>query len=115
MVDINDRRNKSETSYHQSTPVGVRRILESHMGSRDSRLTVHYGDPETGAAWGDSETGYVGRSSGDVKVPLVVHNLRSSGGGAMLDKNIVKIEAARKSRDGSRPVLWQHPNYTDPS
>lgn len=111
MVDFNDRRN-TDTHYNELTPIAVRRVLDSHITNRDSRLTIHYGDHETGQAWGDTETGYVGRSSGEKKIPLIVHNRRSMGGGGILDKNVVKIESARKNRDGSRQVLYQHPRYS---
>lgn len=114
MVDFNDRRN-TETSYNDLTPVAVRKVLDSHISARKngggSRLNIHYGDHESGQAWGDVESGYVGRSTGEKPIPLVVHNQRSMGGSGVLDKNIVKIESARKNRDGSRNVLWQHPRF----
>jgi len=114
MVEFNDRRN-GDTHYDVSTPVAVRQILDGRMGRRDQgRITVHYGNPESGQAWGDQESGYVSRSSGEKKIPILTHNSRSMGGFGMLDKNIVKIETARKNRNGSRTVLWQHPNYTEP-
>lgn len=50
--------------------------------------------------------GYIGRSTGSVKIPLLVHNERSMGGPALLDHCIVRIRTSRGGR-----VLWQHPKY----
>ena len=103
------------THFHPDTAPQVRRVVEDQLAARKQgggmRLRFHYGDPTTGQAWGDSETGYVGRSTGQIKIPLVVHNARSMGGGGLLDKNVVKIEGTRKDRSGNRPVLYQHPDY----
>lgn len=89
----------------------VQQQLDAHPANR-VRLRFHYGDPQTGEAWGDVETGRVGRSTGTQKIPLVVHNARSLGGGA-LSGSIVKIDVARKNRGGSRDVLFQHPDFHD--
>jgi hypothetical protein len=103
-----------ETHYNPRTHPGAKAVIESHLQARKQgqgqRLRFHYGDNETGRAWGDTESGYVGRSTGSQKIPLVVHNARSMGGGGLLDANVVKIESTRKSK-GAHPVLWQHPNY----
>jgi len=97
------------TTYHDRTPAEVVALLERNRTTSAytrPRLRLEYGDAETGRAWGDVETGYVGRSSGPVKVPIILHNLRSMGGGAISDGSIVRISMAR---GGS--VLWQHPTY----
>lgn len=89
----------------------VQQQLDAHPSNR-ARLRFHYGDVKTGQAWGDVETGRVGRSTGTRPIPLVVHNARSMGGGA-LSGSIVKIDAARKNRGGTRDVLFQHPDFHD--
>lgn len=94
------------TTYGGATPAPVIELLQRYLGSRTTRLRLHYGDQATGQAWGDAEVGYIGRSMGPVKVPLCIANSRSGGGGALLDHCIVKIELAR-----GKSVLWQHPQY----
>jgi len=98
------------TSYHDETPDDVIRVLEN---ARQHRLRLHVSlgeteGPQAGRDWLEEfEThGYVGRSMGPVKVPLLVANRRSTGGGAILDHRIVRI---RESAGGR--VLYQHPQY----
>ena len=93
------------TYYHKETPERVVRNLEASR-KHGMRLVIFYGDGTTGKAWGDIEEGRIGRSTGTVKIPLVISNSRSTGGGGVLDHCIVKIlQAARKA------VLYQHPQY----
>lgn len=95
------------TYYDERTPDAVVQVLErARTASRKYRLRLWYGDPATGKLWGDVETGYIGRSMGPIKVPLLIANNRSSGGPALLDHCIVKIAHANKSNGG---VLYKHP------
>jgi len=98
------------TSYHDETPGEVIRVFESARLNR-TRLHVSLGNiegPEAGKDWLEEfEThGYVGRSMGPVKVPLLIANRRSTGGGAILNHRIVRIRESARGR-----VLWQHPQY----
>ena len=95
------------TSFDERTPDEVIRVLESARQNR-SRLHISLGDTASGRDWLEEfEThGYVGRSLGPMKVPLLVANRRSLGGGSILDHCIVRI---RESAGGR--VLWQHPDY----
>ena len=74
------------TSYRNETPDEVIRVLESARQNR-TRLHISLGETASGRDWLEEfEThGYVGRSMGPVKVPLLVANTRSLGGGAILD------------------------------
>jgi hypothetical protein len=67
---------------------------------------LHLGDSETGNDWLEENEvhGLIGRSTGIVKVPLLLANSRSTGGGAILDHCIVRI------RHGNSTV-YQHTNY----
>lgn len=98
------------TYYHKETPDQVIEILEgSRLSYREKRLRVHYGDTKTGKDWMEQYDimGYVGRSMGPIKIPLLIHNKRSMGGGGMLDHCIVKITETVKPHK----VLYQHPKY----
>ena len=98
------------TSYYIRTPDEVIRVLE-HARLNRTRLHVslgHTDGPKAGLDWLEEfeSHGYIGRIMGPIKVPLLVANSRSSGGGALLDHCIVRI---RQSAGGR--VLWQHPAY----
>lgn len=95
------------TSYHAETSDEVVRVLE-RARILETRITVDYGDVETGRSWGEVNdiTGYVARSTGPTKVPLLLYNRRSTGAPAMLDHCIVRIRTTRGKR-----VLYQHPKF----
>lgn len=95
------------TSYDMGTRQGVINVLENAR-LNNYRIRVHYGDVATGRDWNDTHdvTGYVGRSTGSIKIPLLVYNKRSMGAGGMLDNCIVKITEAKGKR-----ILYQHKNY----
>ena len=82
------------TAYHVETPDVVVSILDRALKSHHTiRLRIHYGDPKTGRAWDNKpETGSIGRSTGSIKIPLLIKTTRSLGGGGLLDNCIIKIE-----------------------
>jgi hypothetical protein len=94
------------THYKSETPDAVISILEQARTSR-WRLRMHYGDRETGRAWGDVTTGYIGRSTGPVKIPLAIRDSRCLGGSGILDHCIIRIEHANKKLGG---MIWQSAN-----
>ena len=73
------------------------------------RVRIALGDRETGRDWCEEfgVTGYVSRTMGPIKAPLLVHNSRSMGGGIISTGALVRIASTRK---GGR-VFWQHPAY----
>jgi len=99
---------KNGTSYHKDTPPRVVQILEAarlaHKRGEGYRLRIHYGDPATGQKWGDHHSeqpcGYIGRSGGRLKVPLLLSLRTSIGGEAIFLSRIVKIEHANKQNGG---------------
>jgi hypothetical protein len=105
------------TYYDSTTPDKVIEVLENARTKR-IRIQVDYGytnldkkisDSRTnGQSWGEVNdiTGYVGRSTGERKIPLLVHNSRSLGGGAILTHCIVKIVTTK-----GKKVLYEHPTY----
>ena len=92
---------------HEQTPIGVVRALNTAHQAR-THIRIRLGDTGTGKDWLEEfdVEGYVGNSIGPLKVPLLLHNRRSLGGGAILDHRIVRIVETRTGR-----VLYSHPNY----
>lgn len=98
------------TSYDTRTPDEVIRVLENARINR-TRLHISLGETDgvnAGRDWLEEfEThGYVGRSIGPVKVPLLVANIRSLGGGSILTHCVVRIRTSAGGR-----VLYLHPKY----
>jgi hypothetical protein len=93
------------TAYHMKTPEAVIRVLENAMASR-ARIRVFLGDTETGRDWLEEHDvmGYVGRSTGNLQIPLLVNNSRSMGGGALLSHCIIRITIDKQT-------VYAHPTY----
>lgn len=99
------KRLSSGTCYHVETKAEVANILEDAR-QKDYPLRIFYGDQVSGRDWLEEHdvVGYIGRSTGSVKVPLMIKNRRKSGGPALLDQCIVKIMRGTLT-------LYQHQNY----
>lgn len=95
----------NDTWYCFNTPDRVIQILDGAMKNH-KRIRVFYGDTETGRDWCEffDTIGYVSRSCGNVKIPLLLNNSRSIGGTSILDGSIVKITI-------DKVVVYQHLNY----
>lgn len=76
--------------------VDVMEALE-RANNTDTRIRIWYGDTNTGIVWGEDNDvlGYVGRSTGKIKAPLLIPNKRSMGGGAMAHNSIVRIDTTQ--------------------
>lgn len=96
------------TAYHAETPQAVINLLENSRQS-GTRLRVFYGDTATGRDWLEENDvcGRVGRSTGTIKIPLLIKSSLSTGGSALLDNCIVKIMIGKN-------VVYQHPAYNQP-
>ena len=95
------------TYYHIETSPMICKLLEK-IRKDGTRVRFHWGDTITGRDFGDSYDveGRLGRSSGPVKVPILLHNRRSMGGSHILDHCIVKIVETKGKR-----VIYQHALY----
>lgn len=89
------------TSYHEETPQKLVEVLEMLRTNR-TRITLDYGDTKTGKSWGEvyDISGIIGRSTGTNKIPLLINNARSLGGGALLYNCILSIRHANKKDGG---------------
>lgn len=96
------------TYYDKNTPDEVIRVLENARKS-GQRVRVFYGNTITGQDWGeDCDTmGYVDRSYGEVRVPILVKTKRSGYGAPLLANHIVKITINKRT-------FYCHPNYRYP-
>lgn len=103
----------NRTWFSLNTPQRVQEILEaSRLNPDGQRLRLYYGDTETGRSWMDEHdmVGYIGRSGGMLKTPLLIHNHASRGGGAILTDCIVRIIDTASKRD-----LYRHPTFSMPA
>jgi hypothetical protein len=98
------RRLKSGTCYHADTPDTVVGILET-LRQTGRKVRLFYGDVQTGQSWFEEYDviGFIGRSLGPIKVPLLVP-MGDCGGPALLDHCIIRIDTPRK-------VLYQHETF----
>ena len=75
------------------------------------RIRIWYGDRKTGRSWNEEYdvTGRVGRSCGNIKIPLLIYNKRSYGGGALLTGSILRVDDIEDKR-----TLWQAEGFNIP-
>lgn len=97
------------TRYDKDTPEELIDVLEQ-VRNLGFRIRIYYGDQMTGVDWEETcdIEGYVKRSTGKIKLPILVYSTINSGGSEIPTAHIVKIEYANKKYGG---VLWEHPNY----
>lgn len=108
-VHFRDVRSPGGTFYHDTTPPEVVAALDGAMRSR-ARVRIFYGDRATGRDWLEENdvTGTVGRSGGQMPIPILLPTSRSTGGGGILTDSIVRLIV------GGREV-YRHPSYHQPS
>ena len=97
------------TSYDINTDKKVVSILDDAIISR-KRLKLDYGNTETGESWNECYDiiGRIGRSTGSIKIPLLILTSRSYGGGALLDSCIIKITDIKTGN-----VIYKNQNYKE--
>lgn len=93
--------------YHAETTDEMIKILHN-IRKLGTRVRFHWGDIKTGRDWGDDYgvKGTIGNSMGPIKIPILIYNRRSTGGGALLEAHCVKITETKGGR-----VIYQHPKY----
>ena len=98
------RRMPSGTCYHADTPETVIAVLENHRRNQ-RKIRLFYGNTQTGQSWLDEYdvVGCIGRSTGPIKVPLLIPP-GDIGGPALLDHCLIGIDSPRK-------VLYQHDRF----
>lgn len=101
------------TTYNDATPFDVVKWLETSR-ERKQRIRLFYGNRKTGICWNDEfdTIGHVGRSTGTSKIPLLIKNSRSFGGGAILDHCIIRIDT-KDSSNKIRTVYLQNNAHFD--
>jgi len=87
------------TFYDVRTSDNVVNVLEN-CRRNGTRIILDYGDTTTGKSWNEvyDITGRLGRSTGNIKIPILLHNTRSIGGTAILDHCIIGIKESKGGR-----------------
>lgn len=101
------------TWYDLKTPMMVKVALEIAR-NRKKRVRIWYGDTDTGESWLEEHdvVGYVGRSTGIKKVPLLIANSAASGGGAILDNRIIRVVQIEGKLELYRHSSFRVPDMT---
>jgi hypothetical protein len=81
------------TSYGVRTNENIIRVLENCRKNK-TRITLDYGNVNTGDSWGDlyDITGRISRSDGINKIPILLFNSRSIGSQPITDDCIIGIK-----------------------
>lgn len=97
--------------FNNETSDKVKQCIEYCYNSK-LRVRIWYGDTNTGVSWMDEydTMGTIGRSTGKQKIPLLIKNSRSSGGGGILCHCIIRIDVIK-----SRRTIYKHPSFTVPT
>ncbi len=93
--------------FNEKTPQQVCEIL-AQLNQNKKRVKLIIGNTETGKSWNEEydTTGTIGKSTGNIKIPLLIATKRSHGGGAVMDDNILIIREMQTGR-----ILYQAPNF----
>ena len=87
------------TSYHESTPDTLITVLEKARTER-TRVVFDFGNTDTKESWNESFDicGYISRSMGPIKIPMLVYNSRSLGGGSILTQHVLPVKTSKGKR-----------------
>jgi hypothetical protein len=95
------------TYFDSNTPDELVELIEMLIQT-NTRVVVNMGDVKTGKMWLEEfdTIGYIGRTTGKIKSPILVYNSRSTGGGLLSTENILRV----RTTDGKR-LMYQHTNF----
>ncbi len=98
-------------TFNENTCDKVKTVL-TECYNNQCRVRIWYGDINTGLSWLEEydTIGTIGRSTGQQKIPLLIKNSRSSGGGGILTNCIIRIDVI-----GSRRTIYEHPLFYVPT
>lgn len=96
------------TCYNKETEDEVIDVLESAYKNKD-RVRIFIGDKSNGKEWCEEYDimGTMSRSTGTIKIPLLINNARSYGGMGIISECILKITIDKE-------IVYQHKNYREP-
>ena len=94
----------SGTCFRKDTPEKVMVVLE-RLRAAGTECRIFYGNTVTGQSWLDENdmVGRIGRSTGTIKIPLIVP-LGDDGGPGLLESSIIRIDTRKKT-------LYRHPKF----
>ena len=97
-------------AFNEKTCDKVKTVL-TECYNKQCRIRIWYGDAKTGLSWVEEYDviGTIGRSTGKQKIPLLIKNSRSSGGG-ILCHCIIRIDVISSKR-----IIYKHPLFNVPS
>ena len=97
--------------FSTNTPMQVKNVI-CHAYDHKLRVRLHLGNVHTGEVWPEEYDviGRIGRSTGTEKIPLLIKNARSMGGGGILDHCILGIQEVT-----SKQWLYKANNMQMPS
>jgi hypothetical protein len=93
--------------FTNETPEAIKIALVNGYRS-NYRFRLWYGNAESGKSWNEENDicGYIDKSNGSVKIPLLLANNTSSGGGGIMTDCIVKIYNITLKK-----VVYVHPTF----
>lgn len=98
--------NGKEIVFSNKTPLRTaKKIVELY--NNKTRIVIDYGDVKTGKSWNEiyDITGTIGVCKGyyDLRYPILIHNIRSMGGGIILTDCILTIKESK-----GKKLLFKH-------
>lgn len=105
-VPIKEKNLELPTCYHLDTVDDVILILEA-LRDKETVVRIHLGDVDTGRSWLEENDviGYIGRSTGHIKIPLLVPE-GDCGGPGLLTHCIIGIQQVY-----GKKWLYKHPLF----